>query len=143
MGGVRMRPETLMNSAGLFIADDNGIASGSGLTYDDRPDLISEFFRFMLDYSTLNQLDACIQTTRTNIAWIVNAAGPEQAYSYEETVFDIKQRKGAGMIAATNHFVDPAWHFFGTPDAKSVSRYNNLVNLANQNKGSIDADKMM
>ena len=142
-GPAGMRPETLVNSAGLFVADDNGLASGGSLSYDNRPDLISEFFRFMLDYSTEKQLDAAIQTTRPNLAWIVNAAGPEQAYSYEETVYDVKRRDGAGMIAAANHFVDPTWHLAGTPDANSVARYNNLVTLAGQSKGSIDAAKMM
>jgi len=142
-GPAGMRPETLMNSAGLFVADDNGMASGGSLSYDNRPDLISEFFRFMLDYSTEKQLDAGIQSQRTNLAWIVNAAGPEQAYSYEETVYDVKRRDGAGMIAAANHFVDPTWHLAGTPDANSVARYNNLVTLAGQSKGSIDAAKMV
>ena len=143
VGPAGMRPETLMNSAGLFVADDNGMASGGSLSYDNRPDLISEFFRFMLDYSTMKQLDAGIQSQRTNLAWIVNAAGPEQAYSYEETVYDVKRRDGAGMIAAANHFVDPTWHLAGTPDANSVARYNNLVTLAGQSKGSIDAAKMV
>ena len=143
VGPAGMRPETLMNSAGLFVADDNGMASGGSLSYDNRPDLISEFFRFMLDYSTEKQLDAGIQSQRTNLAWIVNAAGPEQAYSYEETVYDVKRRDGAGMIAAANHFVDPTWHLAGTPDANSVARYNNLVTLAGQSKGSIDAAKMV
>ena len=143
VGPAGMRPETLMNSAGLFVADDNGMASGGSLSYDNRPDLISEFFRFMLDYSTEKQLDAGIQSQRTNLAWIVNAAGPEQAYSYEETVYDVKRRDGAGMIAAANHFVDPTWHLTGTPDANSVARYNNLVTLAGQSKGSIDAAKMV
>ncbi|MDP2797088.1 MAG: C45 family peptidase [Methanoregula sp.] len=143
LGPAGMRPETLMNSAGLFIADNNGIASGGDLSYANRPDLISEFFRFMLDYSTMNQLDAGIQTTRTNLAWIVNVAGPEQAYSYEETVFDVKRREGSGMVAASNHFVDPTWHLTGTPDANSVTRFTNLVNQAGQSKGTIDAAKMV
>jgi hypothetical protein len=142
-GPAGMRPETLMNSAGLFVADDNGAASGGGVSYANRPDLISEFFRFMLDYSTTEELDAAIQTTRPNLAWIVNAAGPDTAYSYEETVYDVKRREGTGMIAATNHFVDPTWHLAGTPDANSATRYTNLVSQAGQSKGSIDAAKMM
>ncbi len=142
-GPAGVRPETLMNSKGLFIADNNGADSGSSLLMNDRPDLVSEFFRLMLDYSTLEQLDAGVMTTRTNIAWIVNTAGPEEAYSYEETVWDVKRRDGNGMIAATNHFVDPEWHFAGLPAGHSTLRYDNLVSLAEKSKGMIDASKMM
>lgn len=142
-GPAGMRPETLMNSEGLFIADNNGADSGSMLAMNDRPDLISEFFRFMLDYSTMKQLDAGVMNTRANIAWIVNTAGPEEAHSYEETVWDVKRRDGNGMIAATNHFVDPEWHFSSVPAENSAIRYDNLVSLAEQSKGRIDAQKMM
>ncbi len=143
LGPAGMRPETLMNSAGLFIADDNGIGSGGSLEYDNRPDLISQFFQFMLDYSTLKQLDAGLMSARPNIAWIVNVAGLENAYSYEETVYDLKRREGPDIIAATNHFIDPTWHLGGAPDANSATRYTNLLNLSRQNKGSIDAVTMM
>lgn len=142
-GPAGIRPETLMNSEGLFIADDNGVDSGGMVSMNDRPDLISEFFRFMLDYSTLKQLNAAIMTTRPDIAWIVDTAGPEEAYSYEETVWDVKRRDGDGMIAATNHFVNPEWHFSSVPEENSIIRYENLVSLAEQSKGSIDAQKMM
>ena len=55
-----MRPETLMNSKGLFIADDySGIVEGD-LAGENRLDLIMEFFRYMLDYSDLKGLDAGI-----------------------------------------------------------------------------------
>ncbi|UUX91373.1 C45 family autoproteolytic acyltransferase/hydolase [Methanoplanus endosymbiosus] len=142
-GPAGTRPETLMNSEGLFIANDNDGGSGGYLTMNDRPDLISEFFRFMLDYSTLKQLDAGIMATRTDTGWIVNAAGPEEAYSYEETVWEIKRRDGNGIIAATNHFADPAWNFAGMPAENSLVRYNNLFSLADKSKGSIDASEMM
>jgi len=96
-GPAGARPETLMNSAGLFIADDNAVDSGSTLEIAGRPDLIGEFFRLMLDYSDMDELDAGIMTTRADCAWIVNAAGPDRACSYEETVYDIKRREGEGL----------------------------------------------
>jgi hypothetical protein len=143
LGQAGMRPETLMNSAGLFIADDNHGGSGGSLAFDNRPELISQFFRFMLDYSTLEQLDAGIMSTRTDYPWIVNTAGPEKAYSYEENVYDLRRREGSDVIAATNHFVDPSWHIDQSPDANSVVRYTNLLNLSMKNKGDIDAARMM
>ena len=74
-GPAGSRPETLMNSAGLFIADDNAATSSGGLVIAGRPDLVSEFFRLMLDYSDMDGLDAGIGSLRPDGSWIVNAAG--------------------------------------------------------------------
>jgi len=54
-----------------------------------------------------------------------------------------RQRNGTGVIAAANHFADPAWNFSAAPAEHSVSRYNNLLRQAGEAKGSIDARKMM
>jgi hypothetical protein len=143
LGPAGVRPETLMNSAGLFIADDNHGGSGGSLAFDNRPELISQFFRFMLDYSTLEQLDAGIMSTRPNSPWIVNTAGPEKAYSYEENVYEVKRREGQDVIAATNHFADPSWHVDESPAPISVLRYTNLLNLSMKYKGDINAARMM
>ncbi|MGV8088937.1 MAG: C45 family autoproteolytic acyltransferase/hydrolase [Methanothrix sp.] len=141
-GPVGSRPETLMNSAGLLIADDNSGQSGGDLVLDNRPDIISQFFRLMLDYSTLEQLDAGIMSTRPDSSWIVNVAGPDKAYSYEMNLYETKRREGPDLIAAANHFLDPTWHI-EISDEDSFRRYNNLLNLSEENRGSIDASKMM
>ena len=141
-GPVGSRPETLMNSAGLLVADDNSGQSGGGLVLDNRPDIISQFFRLMLDYSTLEQLDAGIMSTRPDSSWIVNVAGPDKAYSYEMNLYETKRREGPDQIAAANHFLDPTWHI-EISDEDSLRRYTNLLNLSEENKGSIDASKMM
>ena len=99
-GPAGVRPETLMNSKGLFIADDN--AGFVDIAPDTRPDLVSEFFRFMLDYSDLKGLDAGLRGARTNIAWIVDVAGPEGAYVYEVitqryTAEDRRRGRGRGQ----------------------------------------------
>jgi hypothetical protein len=142
-GSAGVRPETLMNSAGLFIADDNAGESGGSLSFDNRPDLISQFFSLMLDYSTLEQLEAGIMSTRPDGPWIVNAAGPRKAYSYEENVYELKRREGPDVIAAANHFVDPTWHLNVVPEANSIARYKNLLNLSGGKRGQIDAATMM
>jgi len=135
-----MRPETFMNSKGLFIADDN-----SGLNDaapETRPEFITEYFRFMLDYSDLKGLDAGIRGANTDVAWIVDVAGPDGASVYEKMTNKTRQRGGEGVIAAANHFVDPAWNLSAPPE-HSLSRYNNLLRQAGESKGSIDAQKMM
>jgi hypothetical protein len=142
-GPAGMRPETLMNSKGLFIADDNsGIGSGD-LAGENRPDLVMEFFRFMLDYSDLKGLDAGIRGTSPDVAWIVDVAGPDGAYVYEKMTNKTLQRTGDGVVAAANHFTDPAWNSTTAPPGHSLTRQNNLLHHANEAKGSIDAQKMM
>ncbi len=135
-----MRPETFMNSKGLFIADDN--AGLDDAAPETRPEFITEFFRFMLDYSDLKGLDAGIRGTSPDVAWIVDVAGPDGAYVYEKMTNKTILRTGDGVIAAANHFADPAWNLAAPPE-HSLSRYNNLLRLAGEAKGSIDAQKMM
>ena len=153
-----MRPETLMNSKGLIIADDNGMASGGVDVRGNRPDYISDFFPFMLDCSSMREIDDDIQGARPNSAIIVNAAGPDVAYSYEETAVRpsgalsplVRRSDSDGLLVATNHFVDPSWgnitsqsQYSTTYLTNSIERYNNLVNQANQNKGTIDVNTTM
>ena len=139
-GPAGSRPETLMNSAGLFIADDN-----SGLppvSQADRPDMVSEFFRLMLDYTDLDGLKAGVLTTRPDYAWIVDIAGPEGAYVLEAELAETKVRTGDGVVAAANHFVDPSWDLTTAPADHSLTRYKNLLSQAEAAKGTIDAGKM-
>ncbi|ABN07490.1 peptidase C45, acyl-coenzyme A:6-aminopenicillanic acid acyl-transferase [Methanocorpusculum labreanum Z] len=140
-GPAGSRPETLMNSAGLFIADDNSGLAPVG--QDDRPDLISEFFRLMLDYSDLDGLKTGVLTTRPDVAWIVDVGGPDGAYVFEVGLNETKVRIGDGVVAAANHFVDPSWDLTTPPGEHSLTRYANLLSQAEAAKGSIDAEEMM
>jgi len=134
------RPETFMNSKGLFLADDNaGIIETAPET---RPEFITEYFRLMFDYSDLNALDAGIRGTAPDYAWIVDVAGPDGAYVYEKSTNRTLQRTGNGVVAAANHFIDPSWNLSAPPE-HSLSRYNNLLRQADDAKGSIDAQKTM
>ena len=141
-GPAGMRPETLLNSKGLFIADDNTGIFDAVSDGNIRPDMVSEFFRFMLDYSDLDGLRAGIAGTHPDVPWIVDIAGPDKAYVYEVMDGTARPRTGDGVVAAANHFVDPAWNL-APPPAHSLSRYNNLLRQADEAKGLIDATKMM
>ncbi|PKL64721.1 MAG: peptidase M1 [Methanomicrobiales archaeon HGW-Methanomicrobiales-3] len=135
-----VRPETWMNSAGLFIANDN--AGISDAAPETRPEFITEYFRFMLDYSDLKGLDAVIRGTNPDVGWIVDVAAPDGAYVYEKMTNRTLQRTGNGVIAAANHFVDPSWGLPEPPE-HSLLRYNNLLRQAGEARGSIDAGRMM
>jgi hypothetical protein len=135
-----MRPETFMNDKGLFIADDNSGLNDAAT--ETRPEFITEYFRFMFDYSDLKGLDAGIRGTSPDFAWIVDVAGPDGAYVYEKMTNRTLQRTGDGVVAAANHFTDPSWDL-PAPPGHSSTRYTNLLRQAGDAKGSIDAGKMM
>ncbi|WP_181391176.1 C45 family autoproteolytic acyltransferase/hydrolase [Methanospirillum stamsii] len=135
-----VRPETFMNNKGLFIADDN--CGREDDAPETRPEFITEYYRFMFDYSDLNALEAAINGTIPDTGWIVDVAGPDEAFVYEKSTNRTVKRTGDGVIAAANHFVDPSWNLPEPPE-HSLSRYSNLLRQAEEAKGMIDAEKMM
>lgn len=134
------RPETFMNNKGLFIADDN--CGREDNAPETRPEFITEYYRFMLDYSDLNALEVAINGTAPDVGWIVDVAGRDEAFVLEKSSDRTVKRTGDGVIAAANHFVDPSWNLPEPPE-HSLSRYNNLLRQAEEAKGLIDAEKMM
>ncbi|MBP7300126.1 MAG: peptidase M1 [Methanoculleus sp.] len=140
---VGARTETLMNSAGLYISENNGAHAAGTMEIANRPDLIDEFFGMMLDYSDMKGLDAALMATRSDYAWIVNTASQDFAYSYEESVYDIKRLEGNGIIVSANHFDDPTWYIEGPPVVNSITRCQNLRHQAEEGRGSIDGERMI
>lgn len=134
------RPETFMNNKGLFIADDN--CGREDNAPETRPEFITEYYRFMFDYSDLNALVAAVNGTAPDVGWIVDVAGPGEAFVLEKSTDRTVKRTGDGVIAAANHFVDPSWNLPEPPE-HSLLRYNNLLRQAEEAKGMIDAEKMM
>jgi hypothetical protein len=134
------RPETFMNSRGLFLADDN--AGISDIAPETRPEFITEFFRLMFDYSDIRGLDAGIRGAGPDVGWIVDVAAPDEAFVYEKMTNRTLRRSGNGIVAAANHFVDPSWNL-PEPPKHSLIRYNNLLRQADAKKGSIDGGTMM
>lgn len=134
------RPETFMNNKRLFIADNN--CGREDDAPETRPEFITEYYRFMFDYSDLNALEVAINGTAPDVGWIVDVAGPDEAFVLEKSTDRTVKRTGDGVIAASNHFVDPSWNLPEPPE-HSLSRYNNLIRQAEEAKGMIDAEKMM
>jgi len=86
------RPETFLNDKGLFIADDN--AGFVEIASETRPEFITEYYRFMFDYSDLASLDAGL-VERVNIVEFAGDGGGhlEQEEKLADTVsIDFRQR---------------------------------------------------
>ena len=138
---------TGMNAKGIFLELNNGLPSGGALSYSNRVPAIINLLAFLCDCSTMEQLHASFNTTRSNFAFIINTADKNCAYSYEWPPFDIKRRTGEveGLLVATNHFTDPAWGIELQDNAgfKTVLRRKNLLALGHKNKGRMNLATMM
>jgi len=137
-----------INEEGLFLALNSGGRSAGMFEYTNRIHAEISLFTFLLDYSTMNQIDAAFQTTRSSFAYIINVADKNEAYSFEWPTFGVKKRPGErnGILAATNYFVDQSWGL-PFPDDKvssfSIKRRMNLLAMGGKYKGSLDEKIMM
>jgi hypothetical protein len=97
-------------------------------------------------YATVAQLDAPFKAVLANLSSIVNAADEKESLSYECYTDGRVKARGpdeAGLMAATNHFVDTSWGEIAPPDSTTIVRRDNLLARAKESKGSIDAARMM
>lgn len=137
---------TGINENGLFLELNNGLPSGGVLSYSNRVPAIINLLAFLSDYTDMTQLDAAFNTTRSNFAFIINAADKNTTWSYEWPPFNLRRRAGQddGLLVSTNHFVDPEWGIILQDNAgfKSVKRRQNLLSMGREQKGSINPDTM-
>jgi hypothetical protein len=142
--GVIYAP-TAMNRAGIFME----LNSGNPLGYAaDNPLIVTEMFSLLESCSTQEEVEAAFRTVSTDLSSIVNVADPTIAYSFEYPMTAVKRRPPDedGLLASTNHFVDPSWGMPAPqPDSAngwSVKRRDNLLTFARANKGTLDLEKM-
>ena len=134
-----------MNSKGIFLE----LNSGNGMGFHaERTSIFVTLMSFLQDYPSIKEMSAAFQSVRVNLSSIVNVADKEIAYSFELPTDNATRREPdkAGLITATNHFVDPYWNIAELPDnagtAYTVTRRNNLLALADRYKGQFDVAKM-
>ncbi|EHM10827.1 hypothetical protein TheveDRAFT_1709 [Thermanaerovibrio velox DSM 12556] len=138
---------TALNGAGLFLELNNGMPSGGDLWYQNRIPNTLSLLSFLLDSSSLEEMEAHFLSVRAAFASVVTVCDEDLARCYEWPVFDVKSSPVVrpGLLVATNHFTNPNW---GLPEPRderswySVTRRNNLINLADNLKGGIDEDVM-
>jgi hypothetical protein len=138
-----------LNEAGLFVELNNGSPSGNKKRASDRIHATLSLFSMMQDADSLNYLDRFFATTQCNASYIIGATDGKTARSYEWDVDGVQRGDTVskpGVMVMTNHFVSPIWQRPEPTDEaswQSVTRRNNLLNLAEEFKGKIDATQMM
>ncbi len=142
---------TGINRSGIFMELNSGNWQGYNVNH---PLLLATLFSFLESCATQSQVNTAFSSVLPDIASIVNVADPAIAYSFEAPLVVTPPlpnviRRGPdddGMIAATNHFVDPAWGLAPpVPDsanAFTALRRSNLLAFAAANKGSFNVAKV-
>ena len=137
---------TGLNAEGIYLQLNNGLPSGGTLRYSNRVPAIVSLLASLNDYSSMDQLDAFFNTTRTDFAFIINAADKSRGISYEWAPFEHRRRSGdtKGLLVATNHFTDPSWGIVLQDNAgfETARRRENLLALGHKNKGEINVKIM-
>ncbi len=137
-----------INKAGVFLSVNDGSQSGGKMFYPDRTPTGIRNLEMLLDCSSLAGIDAVMQSARMDWAMILCAADADSAVCYEAATFDMRRRSAdaAGLLVATNHFVDASWGMSAPPRdsaTQTLRRRANLLGLAQQDKGKFDPQKVM
>lgn len=137
--------QSAMNKSGIFLDLQNGSLSDPA-SRSDVPNPNDTLLTFLLNSSTLEQLDIKFLANLPMNGLVMNAADANRGRVYEWATYDLKIRNGNGLIASTNHFIDPSWGLPYPPDGEpgtfSKERLANLLSLAESYKGRIDAVAM-
>lgn len=138
-----------MNEKGLFMELNNGTPSTKQKPENPCLTGTSVLFDMMFQADSLQYTDLFFQTNICSSSYIINMADSKSARSYEWCAAGAKQGEhilDPGLLVSTNHFMNDQWGFETPTDAaswESLTRRQNLTNLANADKGQIDAQKMM
>lgn len=141
--------QTGMNSAGIYMDLQNGGLSDP-LNRVSCTNTNADLLSWLFQYSSLAQVDAAFRATHPGSGLIINVADASRAYAYEWSTTATHRRDGdsAGLLADSNHFVDPGWEVSrdfpsGQISAFTKERRDNLLALGEKFKGQISAGKMM
>ena len=144
-------PQTMMNEKGLYLDLHSCQLSDTSYLPGRLPSGYL-LFSFLLNSTIMEDLSKFFTSTRPGASLLVNAASNTESYCFQWPTYALQQREpdSAGLLVSTNHFVNYPleWPVLPLPtDAEkaafTVQRRDNLLNLAFQNKGNIDAGKMM
>ena len=147
-------PTAIVNYAGAIYATNGMNRDGIFMEYNggntqpyfvNRPLIFTSLFSFLQNRATQEEINEAFKSVLPNISSIVNVADSRIAYSFECPVTGVKRRNpdAPGLLVSTNHFLDPSWGLpVPGPTDDSVVRRNNLLALANGNKGLLNLEKM-
>ena len=137
-----------MNEAGLFMELNNGKPSAPMSSPDERITGTTLLLDVLFEADSPEFLDRYFNTVMCSSSYIINVLSETAARSYEWCPIGVKhgeEYNPEGMLVSANHYVNPDWEMTLPTDEnswQSFTRRQNLINLCENGKGSIDAEKM-
>ncbi|MCP4176385.1 MAG: hypothetical protein GY756_01305 [bacterium] len=137
-----------MNIKGIYTQMNTGTGTEGNILYSNRPNIFDELTSAMFDSDTLKTFETRINMTRASFPLTIMGASPVEAFYLENATIGSKKRSvdtKEGVIAAVNQFYDPAWGITPLPYPSgwfSETRRQNILQLAKNNKGKIDCNKI-
>lgn len=134
-----------INEKGLFVELNNGMPSaGFDVDFDLIPST-THLLDLMFRASDMEYVDRFFKSTISFSSFIICVADSHAARAYEWCRQGVKRADIVhpdGMLAATNHYVNPEWPFPVPTNAQSWNshiRFDNLKAQAQEFKGKADA----
>jgi len=141
--------QTGMNSRGIFLDVQNGSLSDPTPPIETRRYPTYMLSDILLTSQTMEELEGYVLDPENlpQLSMILNVADPGEDRVFEWATYDVKERMADGLIASSNHFIEPSWTDLppvepGAAGEYSLERLANLLALGEQYKGYIDAERM-
>jgi hypothetical protein len=135
--------QSAMNNKGLWIDLQDGHFASS-LTDETKQDANKAILKFLMNSSTLDELNTSFMADGSSSSFIMTVADPNLAYSYfwcTQGTYRFSETDQSGLISTSNHFVEyPNTWTINTlpvdPEAQAYTelRRNNWLSLANSEK---------
>ena len=136
-----------INEQGIFLELNNGTPSG-GKSSKNFIHGTESLFDLMFKADSIDFTTRYFNTVSHNSSFLIGVTDGKKAVCYEwdkNTVKISDNTEEDGIMAFSNYYLNPQWSFEIPSDEKSwfgITRRNNLLSLAENSKGKIDAKKM-
>ena len=136
-----------INEQGIFLELNNGTPSG-GNSSKNFIHGTESLFDLMFKADSIDFTTRYFNTVSHNSSFLIGVTDGKKAVCYEwdkNTVKISDNTEEDGIMAFSNYYLNPQWSFEIPSDEKSwfgITRRNNLLSLAENSKGKIDAKKM-
>ncbi len=142
--------QTAINNKGIFLELQNGENCDTNHP-KGRENANNILLESLFSNISSSETDKWFNSTLPDGGLIMNGSFPDHATIYEWSTFRVAPLNAAGLISATNDYIDPSWHnypiFFFDSTNEGIgytwTRRTNLMKLGEQNKGLITPQKMM